>query len=306
MKNWFNKLKTGLSTTSQRLEVGLKKAFIQKKLTTDVLENLEDLLIQADLGAAASAKIIEAIKKEKFDDAKDALAALNKIGEVLTSILEVSDKVFLPLKDQTTVVMMLGVNGSGKTTTTAKLAHLYAQKGYRVSMVACDTFRAAATEQLVMWGNRLGIHVYQGKPKMDPAALAYESCQQALQKKEEIVFIDTAGRLHTNADLMQELAKIERTIKKLHPTGAFEGVLVLDGTVGQNAYQQVELFSKATSLTGLVMTKLDGTAKGGTLVGLADRFKLPFYALGLGEQADDLQNFSIPDFVNALLGLEKK
>jgi len=264
---------------------------------------LEDALIAADLGPLTAARLTSEFGKSRFgkdvtdDEVKTALS------EQIASIL---NPVAVPLEIDFTrkpfIILVVGVNGTGKTTTIGKFAQNYANHGLRVTLAAGDTFRAAAISQLKIWGERVGAEVVAGEPNGDAAALAYRAIEQARVNKSDVLLIDTAGRLHNKNDLMQELAKMVRVIKKLDPEAPHATLLTLDATTGQNAHAQVEVFQDMTQITGLVVTKLDGSAKGGVIVALADRFKLPIYAIGVGEQADDLQPFIAEDFAKALVG----
>jgi fused signal recognition particle receptor len=268
------------------------------------LEALEDMLIAADLGPVTAAKLVEEFGKSRFgkdvtgQDVKAALAA--QITAILTPV---SQELEIKSTHKPFVILVVGVNGTGKTTTIGKFAQNYVEHGLKVTLAAGDTFRAAAISQLKIWGERVGADVVAGEQGSDAAALAYRAFEQARAQKSDILLIDTAGRLHNKKDLMEELAKIMRVIKKLDPTAPHATILTLDATTGQNAHAQVEAFREMTQITGLVVTKLDGSAKGGVVVALADRFKLPIYAIGVGEQAGDLQPFLAADFSKALIGL---
>ncbi len=304
MKQWFQKLTKGLAKTSNQLGQGIKQVLTKKKLTVETLQDLEDLLLQADIGPSVSQKIIEKVSDIRFDKEHAAEMAMRTIVREIESILKPYEKP-LPFDATQTpfAILMTGVNGTGKTTTTAKLAHLFQQQGLKVSIAACDTFRAAAVEQLDEWGKKLNISIISRSHGSDAAGLAYDAYKQAQTNQEDIILFDTAGRLHTNTNLMEELSKISRVLKKINPHLPQENILVIDGTTGQNAYRQVEVFQQALPLTGLIVTKLDGTAKGGIVVGLAERFKLPIYAVGIGEQVHDLQPFDAHSFAVALLGM---
>ncbi|MEI8320579.1 MAG: signal recognition particle-docking protein FtsY [Alphaproteobacteria bacterium] len=304
MKKWFQSLKQGLTKTSTHLGEGLKQVFVQKKLAPENLQDLEDALIQADLGPTVSRSIIEKLRTARFDKDDEMAGALNLMAQEIEKALKPYEKTLTPEKGRVPfAILMAGVNGTGKTTTTAKLAHLFQDQGYKISMAACDTFRAAAVEQLVSWGNKLNIPVVSKPHGADAAGLAYEAYEKAQINKDDIVFFDTAGRLHTNTNLMEELSKITRVLQKINPNLPHESILVIDGTTGQNAYRQVEVYQQSINITGLIVTKLDGTAKGGMIVGLCERFKLPLYALGVGEKITDLQPFNAHNFARALVGL---
>ncbi len=283
---WLDKLKQGMKKTAAKLS-GVS--------TTD-LESLEEALILADIGVQTAHDLTEAIKKEKSEKVKE------KLFEILVQKLTpIAKPLEVRKSDIPFIILMTGVNGAGKTTTIGKLAHQYKSQGYSVAMIAADTFRAGASEQLQRWAERTQSPIFVGSENEDPAALVYKSLETIRKNPVDIVFIDTAGRLQNKTGLMQELAKIRRIIQKHYENAPQETILVLDGTSGQNILSQVKLFKEACPLTGLIMTKLDGSAKGGVLVALADTFKLPVYALGVGEGIEDLNAFTANDYVQALL-----
>ena len=294
----WEKFKSGLKKTSSRLEVALRFA----KLDEDALQELEDALILTDMGAAQSAELVALMAKQKpqtQEEAKQILSAQ------LKQILLPCAKTFEVRTDEGPfVVLMVGVNGTGKTTTIGKLASQYQQQGFQVSMAAADTFRMAAIEQLQAWGQKINCHVYTSHIGADPAGTAYDAYAQAIKNKDDILFIDTAGRLQNKKELMAELEKIVRVIKKINPNAPHATLLTLDATTGQNALSQVEAFRDMTAVNGLIMTKLDGTAKGGILVALAKQFKLPVYFVGVGEKTDDLLTFDVDNYVKGLLGFD--
>ena len=267
-----------------------------------MLESLEELLIRSDMGVDTSLRVTANIAEGRFgkristDDLKDALAA--EIARIMEPVARPMP--LYPQKPQ--VVLVVGVNGSGKTTTIGKLASQFKAAGKTVVIAAGDTFRAAAVEQLQIWGDRAGVPVLTAPEGSDPASLAFDALTKAQADGADLLLIDTAGRLQNRADLMEELAKIVRVLRKKDPTAPHNTLLVLDATTGQNALLQVEIFRKIADVSGLVMTKLDGTAKGGVLVALADKFGLPIHAIGVGEQIDDLAPFDPQDFANALVG----
>ena len=301
---WFGRLKVGLQRSSQKLSEGIGDIFNKRKLDEASLTELEDLLIASDLGPETAARLVRDFAKNRFgkdieeDEVKKALAEqVTKILEpyALTLPIDATQKPF--------VVLVVGVNGVGKTTTIGKLAKYYKAAGLKVMLAAGDTFRAAAVSQLKIWGERSDVEVISGDEGADSASLAFQACSKARQEGIDLLLIDTAGRLHNKTDLMQELAKIVRVLKKQDPVSPHATLLVLDATTGQNAHAQVETFATLTNITGLVLTKLDGSAKGGVLIALADRFKLPVYAIGVGEGADDLKPFHAEDFARSLMGL---
>ena len=297
--SWFGKLTAGLKKTS----ANLGDVFTKSKLDAATLEELQDALIMADMGVALAGEITEEIGAARHDReiTGDALRAL--LADAIARRLEPYAQ---PLKTDghtPCVIMMVGVNGNGKTTTIGKLAHRLAGEGKKVMLVAADTFRAAAVEQLRVWAGRAGVGFLSGAPNADPASVAYQGLERAMKEGAGIVFIDTAGRLHTKDDLMAELGKITRVIQKLIPDAPHAVLQVLDATTGQNALAQVKAFKQVAGVTGLIVTKLDGTAKAGVVVALAQEFKFPIHAIGIGEGADDLQPFDAHDFAKALVGL---
>ena len=307
---WLQKLKQGLSKSSQKVSESLKSLTSLSslmgatKLDAASLEEVEDALIGADLGTKSAARLADAMRKHKFDGpvTSDSLAVAlaDAIAEILRPVATplVPDPVHRPH-----VLLLVGVNGSGKTTTAGKLAQQWHQQGKTVMLAAGDTFRAAAIEQLQIWGDRTGTRVIAGDQGGDAAALAYAALEKAQKEKADILIIDTAGRLQNRTELMDELAKIVRVIRKLDASAPHDSVIVLDGTVGQNALSQVKAFQQAADVSGLIVTKLDGSAKGGVVVALAEEFGLPVHAVGVGEGADDLQPFDAQEFANALTGV---
>ncbi len=304
MSNWLSRLKSGLQKSSTKLSENITGIFTKRKLDSEILEELEEQLIAADLGPTTSARLVKEFGKNRFgkdigdDEVKTALAAqITDILEpcALPLIIDSSKKPF--------VILVTGVNGVGKTTTIGKLAQNYTQQGLKVVMAAGDTFRAAAISQLKIWGERTGAEVIAGEQGGDAAALAYQAFEKAKRDHVDVLLVDTAGRLHNKNDLMQELAKFVRVIKKLDETAPHATLLILDATTGQNAHAQLEAFRNLVQVTGLVITKLDGSAKAGVVVALADHFKLPIHAIGVGEGADDLQPFKAEDFAKALIGV---
>ncbi|WP_417819733.1 signal recognition particle-docking protein FtsY [Terasakiella sp.] len=304
-KGWLSRLKAGLSKSSNKLTSGIGDIFTKRKLDDEALEELEDLLITSDMGISTASKIVQGIAKNRFgkDISSEELKAA--LADEIVPILEPVTK---PLDVQTGrkphVVLVCGVNGSGKTTTIGKLAKIYSEQGLKVMLAAGDTFRAAAVEQLKVWGERTNVPVIAKETGADAAALAYDAVVQAQADGCDVLLIDTAGRLQNKAHLMDELEKVVRVIKKVDETAPHDTVLVLDSTVGQNAHSQVETFDKIVNVTGLIVTKLDGTAKGGVTVSLAERFGKPVHAIGVGEAAEDLRPFEARAFANALVGLD--
>ena len=305
--SWLKKLKSGLGKTSARVTASLGAVLGRKGIDAASLEEVEDALISADLGTAAAAKLAERMRRHKFEGEVNASTLAAALSDGITDILA---QVALPLVPDAAhrphVVLLVGVNGSGKTTTAGKLAQQWVQAGKKVTLAAGDTFRAAAIDQLKIWGDRTGTTVVAGTQGGDAAALAYQALEQARADGTDILIIDTAGRLQNRSELMDELSKIVRVIRKLDDTAPHDSVIVLDGTVGQNAISQVSAFREVADVSGLIVTKLDGSAKGGVVIALAEAFGLPVHAVGVGEGADDLQPFEARDFANALAGVAEE
>ena len=295
----FARLKSGLGKSA----AGLTGFFTKKKLDAATIAELEEALIKSDMGAGPARALVQAVAKNRYD-AEIAPGELSAIlASEITGLLKKIEKPLLPdTGKKPFVILVAGVNGTGKTTTIGKLARLFSKKGHKVMLAAGDTFRAAAIEQLKVWAGRAGAGFVSTKPGGDAAGLAYEALEKARAAGTDILLIDTAGRLQNKADLMAELEKIARVIKKLDPSAPHAVLLVLDATTGQNAVSQVEAFTASVPLTGLIMTKLDGTAKGGILVALAAKFALPVHFIGVGEGEDDLMPFDATHFAAALTG----
>ncbi|MFN3459562.1 MAG: signal recognition particle-docking protein FtsY [Oceanibaculum sp.] len=284
---------------------GIIGLFTRRKLDDATLEELEDLLIQADLGVKTSAKLTANLARERFDKEVTSEEVRQAFADDIAEILApVAVPLTLDPANRPHVVLVVGVNGTGKTTTIGKLAKQFRDQGKKVVLAAGDTFRAAAVEQLKIWGERTGAPVIAGAENCDAASLAFDALKQAKADGADVLLIDTAGRLHNKAALMDELKKVIRVIAKMDPAAPHSTVLVLDATTGQNAHAQVETFREMVKVTGLVMTKLDGTARGGVVVALADAFGLPVHAVGVGEGADDLRPFEARTFARNLMGLE--
>ena len=302
-KSWWKRLSGGLKRTSSSLGGAIGSLVTKRKLDADTIEELEHELIRADLGPEFAGRIASAFAEGRFDKAiaPDDVKALlaGEIEKVLTPVakpLEVTARPF--------IVLVAGVNGSGKTTTIGKLAAKFRAEGKTVMLVAGDTFRAAAIDQLNIWGERTGASVMAREPGTDAAGLAFDALGAAKTQGVDIVLVDTAGRLQNRAELMSELEKMVRVMRKVEPSAPHAVLLVLDATVGQNALSQVEIFGKVAGVTGLVMTKLDGTARGGILVAIAARFGLPVHFIGVGEGVEDLSPFTARDFARAIVGLD--
>ena len=301
---WFSRLKSGLSRSSGRLTESIGAIFTKRKLDETALEELEEALIAGDIGVTTAARLTAELARKRFGKDVSPEEVKGDLAEAVTAILEpLARPLAIDAAHRPHVVLMMGVNGTGKTTTIGKLAKLYTDQGLKVVLAAGDTFRAAAIEQLQIWGERTGATVVAGKQGADAAGLAYGALETARRERADLLLIDTAGRLHNKDNLMAELQKILRVIAKLDPQAPHDRILVLDATTGQNAHAQVETFKAMCEVTGLVVTKLDGSAKGGVIVGLADRFGLPIHAIGVGEGAEDLRPFSARDFARSLMGL---
>ena len=301
---WFRRLTSGLAKTSTRLGDGIAGVFTRRKLDAETIEDLEDLLIQADLGIETANRITEALSRDRFDKEISPRQVREVLAEEVARVLApVARPLRIDLARRPHVVLMVGVNGSGKTTTIAKMAERLRREGKSVMLAAGDTFRAAAIEQLEVWGERIGVPVIAHKVGSDASGLAFDALHEARDAGTDVLMMDTAGRLQNKADLMAELQKIIRVLAKIDDTAPHDVILVLDATTGQNAVQQVEIFQKIAGVSGLVMTKLDGTARGGILVAISARFGLPVHAIGVGEGIDDLQEFDAGEFAQAIAGL---
>jgi len=301
---FFARLARGLRKSSSRLSEGLSTLFTKRKLDQDALDDLEELLIAADIGAVTAAKVIDTLAKDRFDKDVTDLEIREALAQVVAETLQPYEQPLDMTGDAPRVVLFVGVNGSGKTTTLGKIAVKMTREGADVVTAAGDTFRAAAVEQLQVWSERAGAKFLSRDLGADAAGLAFDAIQQGRDEQADAVLIDTAGRLQNKAELMDELRKIVRVIKKIDDTAPHHVLLVLDGTVGSNALSQAEAFLEASDVTGVIMTKLDGTAKGGALVQVAEKFKLPIHFIGVGEGEADLQAFIARDFARALAGLE--
>ena len=301
--SWFQKLKNGLGKTSAKVTGQLSSLLGRSKIDAASLEEVEDALIAADLGTQSAMRLAASMRKYKFDGPVTSESLAAALSDGITEILEpVAVPIVLRDDARPHVILLVGVNGSGKTTTAGKLAQQWRSEGKSVMLAAGDTFRAAAIEQLQIWGERTGTEVIAGSQGGDAAALAYTAMEKAAATGTDVLIIDTAGRLQNRAELMDELAKIVRVIRKLDDSAPHDSIIVLDGTVGQNAISQVKAFREVADVTGLIVTKLDGSAKGGIVIALAEEFGIPVHAVGVGEGADDLQAFTARDFANALTG----
>jgi fused signal recognition particle receptor len=299
--SWYQRLRQGLAKTSTQLAQNIAGIFTKRKLDADTLQELEDLLIQADLGVETSARITNALAKGRHNKE----ITTEEVRTVLSTEVErvlapVAKPLLIARGDGVQVVLVVGVNGTGKTTTIGKLAQSLASQGSKVMMAAGDTFRAAAIDQLKIWGERTGAEVIARKVGADAAGLAFDALMQARENDCDVLLIDTAGRLQNKQALMNELEKVIRVLRKIDPTAPHHVLLVLDATTGQNALNQVEVFKDKAGVTGLIMTKLDGTARGGILVAISAKFGLPVHAIGVGEGVDDLSEFDATEFARAI------
>jgi len=300
-------LEKGLEKTKDSVFKKLSRAVVGKtKVDDDVLDNLEEVLISSDVGVDTTIRIIERIEKRVSEDKYLGTSELNRIlKEEISSLLAENDKSFsgdfsIPLGNRPYVIMVVGVNGVGKTTTIAKLAYHFKKAGYQVILGAADTFRAAAVEQLQIWADRVGVDLVKQAMGSDPASVAYDTLDSAKSKGSDVVIIDTAGRLHNKINLMNELSKIRKVMNNVIPGAPQEVLLILDGSTGQNAFEQARQFIKATEVNSLAITKLDGTAKGGVVIGISDQFKIPVKYIGVGEKVEDLLPFNRNEFVDSL------
>ncbi len=303
-QTWFQKLKSGLSRSSGALTEQIAAVFTKRKLDAEALEDLQDMLIRADLGADTAANITNALSAGRYDkEITDAEVKAVLAQEIATALAPVARPLVIDSSLKPHVVLVVGVNGTGKTTTIGKLAAKLRAEGKSVVLAAGDTFRAAAIEQLKIWGERTGATVVSGAQGADAAGLVFDALETARDEGADVLLIDTAGRLHNKDALMAELEKVIRVIRKVDPSAPHSVLLTLDATTGQNAVNQVDIFGKRAGVTGLVMTKLDGTARGGILVAIAAQYGLPVHFIGVGEGVDDLEPFAAEDFARALAGL---
>ena len=303
MSNWFQKLGFGLKKTSTRLTSGITDIFIKRKVDSQTLEELEDLLITSDLGVKAAQKIISSFASRRLNKDADEQEIKTELANDIETILNPCEQPFLITNEKPYVILMVGVNGAGKTTTIGKLAAKLKDK-HQISLIAADTFRAAAVEQLEIWGQRNNLRVYKGSNGCDAAALCFDGLKEALKQDDDIVFIDTAGRLQNKTGLMDELKKIVKVIKKIIPDAPHATLLTIDATTGQNALNQVKTFKEMVDVSGLIVTKLDGTAKGGIIVAVAEETGIPIHYIGIGEGIDDLDEFNARDFARNLLEIK--
>ncbi len=304
-QTWFQRLKRGLSLSSTSIGRGVAEIFTKRKLDADALDDLEDVLIRADLGLGAAMRIREAIGRGRYEKGITPEAVKTVLAqEVERALTPVARPLTIDPGKRPFVILVVGVNGSGKTTTIGKLAAKFRREGKTIVLAAGDTFRAAAIEQLRVWARRTFSDLVEREQGGDAAGLAFDALTRARELNADVMLMDTAGRLQNRAELMGELEKIVRVMKKVDPEAPHAVLLVLDATVGQNALNQVEIFGRTAGVTGLVMTKLDGTARGGILVAIAEKFDLPVHFIGVGESVDDLEPFEARDFAEAIAGVE--
>lgn len=305
-KSWLSRLGSAIKKSTSNISNGIQEVFSSKglSLTKEQLEDLRDVLISGDVGVDVADNLCKLLQKQHFkniDELKVFLA--NEISKIIS---DYTKPFSIEELDKTQVILVAGVNGSGKTTTIAKLSQKLKEQGKTVEWAACDTFRAAAVDQMQIWADKLGVNLYklesEGK-KVDPSAVAFKAFESALKNKTDVLFVDTAGRLPNNENLMQELAKIVRTLRKINENAPHQSLLILDGTTGQNTFTQVELFRKVLPITSIIVTKLDGSAKGGFLVGLCQKFKINVSAIGIGETADSLDYLDANIFSKSLMGI---
>ena len=302
---WFGRLKAGLQRSSEKISTGITDLFTKRKLDAEALQDLKDILIQGDLGVSTATRLTSLLAKTRFDqeisseEIKIALAE-----EVATILAPVAQPLVIDGTHKPHIILVCGINGSGKTTTIGKMARQFKIQGKSVTLAAGDTFRAAAVEHLKIWGERSDCPVISRDNGADAAGLAFDAIKEAQASGADVLMIDTAGRLQNRKDLMEELTKVVRVIRKVDETAPHSVLLVMDATIGQNAHSQVEVFKDMVDVSGLIITKLDGSAKGGVVVSLAERFEIPIHAVGVGEGIDDLRPFEADAFARSLIGLE--
>lgn len=303
-ESWTQRLFGGFRKTSEKLGENLAGIVGKTRLEDDQLDGIEDALILSDLGPRAAARIRDRLSGERFERGADEAAIKEAVaGEIAAILRPVAKPIEIVAFPRPQVVLVIGVNGSGKTTTIAKLAHLFQEQDYSVMLAAGDTFRAAAIGQLAVWANRLGVDIVRGPEGGDPASIVFDAVKAATDKGIDVLIVDTAGRLQNKRELMDELAKIRRVLGRLNPEAPHDVVLVLDATNGQNALQQIEIFKEVAGVTGLIMTKLDGTARGGVLVAAAEQYGLPIHAIGVGETMEDLRPFDADLVARVIAGV---
>ncbi len=305
--SWFQKLKQKLTKTSTSITAGITSIFNNRKLDEKTLEEFEDLMLMSDMGPEVAAAFVRELKKSKFHKSVTTSEVQEFLYDQITTTLTPISRQLNIAKyaiSKPAVIMLCGVNGNGKTTTAGKIGMQLKEQGLKVMLGACDTFRAAAVEQLQEWGKRINAPVVAGAINSDPASIAYQSLQQARENDADVLIIDTAGRLHNKTNLMDELQKCVRVLKKLDESAPHEVIMIVDSTTGQNAYTQISTFDSIIPITGLIFTKLDSTAKGGIIVGVAQKYNIPVYAIGIGEDVMDLQPFNPSDLAKSIVGIE--
>lgn len=303
---WHKKLLGGFRRTSERLTENLTGLVTKSRLDAEALDEIEEALIVSDLGPATARRIRDKLADSRYDRGIDEAGVRAVVAEEIRSVLEpVAKPLDVIAFPRPQVILVIGVNGSGKTTTIAKLAHLFLEQDYGVMLAAGDTFRAAAIGQLKIWAERLGVPIVSGPEGGDAAGIVFDAVKQATETGIDVLIVDTAGRLQNKRELMDELAKVRRVLGRLNPAAPHDVVLVLDATTGQNALSQIEIFKEVAGVTGLVMTKLDGTARGGVLVAAAEKFGLPIHAIGVGETLQDLRPFDPAELANIIAGADK-
>jgi fused signal recognition particle receptor len=302
---WFGRLKAGLQRSSEKISTGITDLFTKRKLDAEALQDLKDILIQGDLGVSTATRLTSLLAKTRFDQEISSEEIKIALAEEVTTILApVAQPLVISGTHKPHIILVCGTNGSGKTTTIGKMARQFKNQGKSVTLAAGDTFRAAAVEQLQIWGERSDCPVISRDNGADAAGLAFDAIKEAQASGADVLMIDTAGRLQNRKDLMEELTKVVRVIRKVDETAPHSVLLVMDATIGQNAHSQVEVFKDMVDVSGLIITKLDGSAKGGVVVSLAERFEIPVHAVGVGEGIDDLRPFEADAFARSLIGLE--
>lgn len=305
MTSWFSRFKEVISKTASKFTNKIDKVFSQKKLDQQSIDNLEEILLTSDIGVATTERIIQEFKQHRFNKEFGLDEIKQELAQLILKFAFPNGDNNLPIQnDILNVIMMCGINGNGKTTSIGKLSYYYKQQGYSVAIAACDTFRAAAVEQLEYWSNKTASAFFKGKDQADPASVAYQAVNASITNNTNILFIDTAGRFHNHQNLMDELKKIKNVVTKFNEQIICHTLLTIDATNGQNAFTQVEQFQKIISLDGLVITKLDSTSRAGITVAISEKFKLPIYFIGIGEGLDDVKEFNSNDFVNAMLNIK--
>lgn len=306
MSGFFQKLGWGLKKTSQNLSQGITDIFTKESLSSDVITDLEELLYTADVGVKATSEIVEKFTTRRFDKNSSIEEIKQELTNDIISLIKPSEQEFVIDKSKKPfVILMVGVNGAGKTTTIGKLGKKFSAQGYQVSFIAADTFRAAAVEQLAVWGSRHNLRVFSGPAGCDSAGLCFDGLKEAEKRGDDIVFIDTAGRLQNKKGLMEELQKIVRVIKKVSPDAPHKTLITIDAATGQNGLDQVKTFKELVDVNGVIITKLDGSSKGGILIAVASETGIPVYFVGVGEQAEDMDVFKAEDFAKSLMNLNQ-